>query len=61
MRMALHWVLRWVLPYLPAVVAQLVRASLFATAGICWVVVTCSWLAERRRDRQLGAEMYVMF
>lgn len=46
---------------LPVVVKHQLRASLFVTALVCWLVVKFSWLAERRRDRNLGTEMYVMF
>lgn len=46
---------------LPLVVKHQLRASLFVTALVCWLVVKFSWLAERRPDRNLGTEMYVMF
>jgi hypothetical protein len=46
---------------LPLVVKHQLRASLFVTALVCWLVLKFSWLAERRPEQKIGTEMYVMF
>lgn len=48
-------------PRLPETVVQLRAAGLIGTAVICWLVIRFSWLADRRQNRRLGSEMYVMF
>lgn len=47
--------------YIPKLVKHQLRASLYATAFVCCLVMIFSWLATRKGDRNLGADMYVMF
>lgn len=46
---------------LPTLVKHQLRASFYITAVVCWLMLKFSWLAEKRKDRTLGSEMYVMF
>ena len=46
---------------LPTLVKHQLRASFYITAIVCWLVLKFSWLAEKRKDKNLGTEMYVMF
>jgi len=50
-----------VLRSLPTLVKHQLRASFFITALVCWLVLAFSWLVEKRSERNLGSEMYVMF
>lgn len=46
---------------LPILVKHLLRARLYPSAFICWILFIFSGLVERKRERSLGADMYVMF
>lgn len=47
--------------HIPKLVKHQLRASLYSTAFVCCLVMIFSWLVIRKADRNLGADMYVMF
>ncbi len=45
----------------PMLVKHLLQAKLYPTAFICWLLLAFSRLVERKSERSLDANKYIMF